>query len=149
MEGLQQGGFKKQAVVHDFVLGRALKRGTPPEQGLLVQCFQEEIGFARQVAGIQAKHAQAHAAADIHPYPVGDNGVGYGQHAPDGQSVPFVPVGHDRPGHADGQAGCLVHLVERRCLDVFPSEHTELDALTVGRGVGKGWLGGFRSQFCR
>ncbi len=147
MKGFQQRHFKKQRLIHDLVVRRTLERSTTPEQGLLIQCFQEEIRIARQIAGIQAEYAQAHAAADIHPYPIGNHGVCHGEYATDGQSVPTVSVGHNRPGHADGQACGLIHLMERRGLDMLPPEDAKLDSLAVGRRVSKYRLGCFRSLF--
>ena len=99
-------------------LRRCLNSAPMPNRVSWWMRLGEAIPAAIQRLGRQVEHRELHAARDVDADGVGDDRVVGGQHAADRQPVALVRVGHESPRHGDRQAAGVVHLLQRRGLDV-------------------------------
>ena len=90
------------------------------------------------------EHRQGHAATDIHPYAVWNDGVSGGQHPADRQAIALVRIRHERAGDRYRQLHSNIHLVQCPFFDLFfPENGVHVGCFFQRNGGIEGLLRGF------
>src|SRR5688500_8979680 len=108
-----------------------IKLFSSPEQGVLVQFAVKEMLSFIQFFGIYVEYRQAHPAADVYSYSIGDHHVIGCQYPAYGESITGMCVRHKSAGNRYRQPRSLVHLRSRSVLDMVGPEYIELDSMCI------------------
>ena len=103
--------YRPILIQHSVFAPVVIFKGCPyAEPGFPLQGGNQGLAFVCQGRNRPIKDAQPHAAGDIHPDGVGNNGIPHRQHAAYGQPVAGMGIRHERPAHGVGQGTGVFHL---------------------------------------
>ena len=105
-------------LIQHRMMVRAVKPAAHAEAGPASQHVGEHVPPGVENLGVEGEDRQLHAAGDIDPDGVGDDGVFTRQHPANGEAITDVGIGHQRAAPGDRERTRIGHLAMSADVDV-------------------------------